>query len=227
MSTEFPNTRARQGGFTLVEIAIVLVIVGLLLGGVLKGQALIEGARVTNTISQVKALQTAVYGFQDRYRVLPGNMSNAAAIIGGTAVNCTWDCNDGDIRPWRNSSLALNHLAASGFYSGTFPTAEINAAPTAANAPTNPFGGAMFIAHWNRYADSGTAQTQLGVNTGRSIPSSVLAEIDRKLDDGLPQTGSFRAAWPTDRGGAAARCFDATNNTWLTTGTDCAGVSLM
>ena len=60
---------SNQKGFTLVEIAIVLVIVGLLLGGVLKGQALITGAKVTSSISQIKALETAVYGFQDRYRI--------------------------------------------------------------------------------------------------------------------------------------------------------------
>ncbi len=218
---------SKQKGFTLVEIAIVLVIVGLLLGGVLKGQALIQSAKVSNLSSQMEALQTAVYGFQDRYRALPGNMSNAANVIGGTAANCTWDCDDGDIRPWRNSSLAFNHLSASGFYSGPAPAGEVNAAPTAQNAPSNPFGGPMFIATWNRYADTGTAAQAMGVYTGNSIPSSVLAEIDRKIDDGQPQTGNFRAGWPADRGGAGNACFDGTTNEWLTTGTNCAGTLLM
>ena len=68
------KTRAREGGFTLVEIAIVLVIIGLLLGGILKGQELITSARVRNLADQAAAVQAAYYGFVDRYRAIPGDM---------------------------------------------------------------------------------------------------------------------------------------------------------
>jgi len=64
-------------GFTLIEIAIVLVIIGLLLGGVLKGQELITGARVRNMISQQDGIKAAFFGFQDRYRALPGGYAAA------------------------------------------------------------------------------------------------------------------------------------------------------
>ena len=67
----------KQSGFTLIEIAIVLVIIGLLLGGVLKGQELITSARVRNLISQQDGVKAAYFGFLDRFRALPGDYSQA------------------------------------------------------------------------------------------------------------------------------------------------------
>ena len=63
----------RQSGFTLVEIAIVLVIIGLLLGGVLKGQELITQAKIKNVANDFNGLTAAVYSYQDRYKRLPGD----------------------------------------------------------------------------------------------------------------------------------------------------------
>src|SRR6187401_2595076 len=77
----------RQSGFTLIEIAIVLVIIGLLLGGVLKGQELITGARVRNLIQQQDGVKAAFFGFQDRYRALPGDYAAAGTNINGVTIN--------------------------------------------------------------------------------------------------------------------------------------------
>ena len=69
-------------GFTpTIDTAIVLVIIGLLLGGVLKGQELITGARVRNLISQQDGIKAAFFGFQDRYRALPGDYASASSNI--------------------------------------------------------------------------------------------------------------------------------------------------
>ena len=211
----------RQTGFTLVEIAIVLVIIGLLTGGVLKGQELITNARVRNTISQMDGLKAAVFGFQDRFRSLPGDMGQASTTVGNGAVDCTWSCDNGLIQPWRNTSLVTNNLISAGFYSGAFATAETNAAPTTQNAPANPWGGPMFVAYWNQYNDAVATPSRTGTYTGRAIPASVMAEIDRKIDDGTPQTGSFRSAWPQR---VTATC--VAGNTWVVVngGSDCAGV---
>ncbi len=75
---------SKQQGFTLVEIAIVMVIIGLLLGAVLKGQNLINSARVRSMADQNSSVQAAYYGFIDRYRAVPGDMDKdkAQAAIG-------------------------------------------------------------------------------------------------------------------------------------------------
>ena len=69
----------QQSGFTLVEIAIVLVIIGLLLGGVLKGQELITQAKIKNVANDLNGMSAAVYGYQDRYKRFPGDDNGAAA----------------------------------------------------------------------------------------------------------------------------------------------------
>src|ERR1039457_1949234 len=70
--------KRNQSGFTLVEIAIVLVIIGLLLGGVLKGQELITQAKIKNVAKDFDSVTTAILGYQDRYKALPGDDKNAA-----------------------------------------------------------------------------------------------------------------------------------------------------
>ncbi len=63
----------KQSGFTLIELAIVLVIIGLLLGGVLKGQELINSAKIKNIVNDFNSTSAAIYGYQDRYKALPGD----------------------------------------------------------------------------------------------------------------------------------------------------------
>src|SRR5450631_4231926 len=79
--------KKQQKGFTLIEIAIVLVIIGLLLGGVLKGQELITSARVRNLISVQDGVKAAFFGFQDRFRALAGDYTLATTNITGATVN--------------------------------------------------------------------------------------------------------------------------------------------
>ena len=71
--------KTRQKGFTLVEIAIVLVIIGLLLGGILKGQEMITQAKIKNVMADFSGISAAYHGYQDRYRAMPGDDPNAAA----------------------------------------------------------------------------------------------------------------------------------------------------
>jgi prepilin-type N-terminal cleavage/methylation domain-containing protein len=78
----------RQAGFTLVELAIVMIIIGLLIGGILKGQELVANARVTATVAQIKALDGAISTFSDKYNAVPGDMINPGARL----PNCTGDC---------------------------------------------------------------------------------------------------------------------------------------
>ena len=79
----------KQSGFTLVEIAIVLVIIGLLLGGILKGQELINSARVRNLADQNSGIQAAYFGFIDRYRQVPGDWAKAGSTGATSAIGLT------------------------------------------------------------------------------------------------------------------------------------------
>src|ERR1700675_3512670 len=78
-------------GFTLVEIAIVLVIIGLLLGGILKGQEMITQAKIKNIINDFNGVTLAVNTYQDRYRALPGDDLTAAGRWGAGVVSGTGD----------------------------------------------------------------------------------------------------------------------------------------
>src|SRR5437588_6914912 len=78
--------RARQRGFTLVEIAIVLVIIGLLLGGILKGQEMVTQAKIKNVISDFSGISAAYHGYVDRYKKIPGDDPCAGGVV--TVGNC-------------------------------------------------------------------------------------------------------------------------------------------
>src|SRR5260370_39086016 len=75
-----------QQGFTLVEIAIVLVIIGLLLGGILKGQEMITQAKIKNVIADFSGISAAYHGYVDRYKKIPGDDPCAGGVV--TTGNC-------------------------------------------------------------------------------------------------------------------------------------------
>jgi prepilin-type N-terminal cleavage/methylation domain-containing protein len=80
---------SKQSGFTLIEIAIVLVIIGLLLGGVLKGQELINSAKVKNMATDFRNIPLFIYGYQDKYRALPGDHHTVVAAVSGATLATT------------------------------------------------------------------------------------------------------------------------------------------
>src|ERR1700682_6657754 len=89
VSIEFTrgNTmKSQQSGFTLVEIAIVLVIIGLLLGGILKGQELINSAKVKNLDNDLRVIPTYIYAYQDKFKALPGDDAQVVPHVGATGT---------------------------------------------------------------------------------------------------------------------------------------------
>jgi prepilin-type N-terminal cleavage/methylation domain-containing protein len=82
-----------QKGFTLVELAIVMTIIGLLIGGILKGQELMQNARITASVSQVKSYSAAVTTFKDMYQATPGDMLNAGTRLVGCPGTAGAACN--------------------------------------------------------------------------------------------------------------------------------------
>jgi len=218
--------RRQQQGFTLVEIGVVLVIIGLLLGAVLKGQELIASARVSNLIQNMNGYKMAINGFQDRYRMMPGDSMTAATKVGNGAVNCSTSCDDGLISVYQNVSLVNNHLLAAGFYSGPALTAEAATAPTSTGYLNNP-GSAPIYFHTstNYLAATGAAGSSAsGVYTGWNLSSKLLSEVDRKMDDGNGWSGGLRSATLNT---ATTGCVDS-SGVWIQTnpGVNCGAMEL-
>jgi len=192
--TSMPMRRSRrhaQSGFTLVEIAIVLVIIGLLLGGVLKGQELIENGRVKSAAADMNGIAAAYNSYLDRYRRLPGDDVGAVVARGVSWTGVTaGDGNGVIVAPAAftgadESAGFFQHLRAAGFITG-------NPAATAADAlPINAWGGLTTVV--NVGAIQGRpAGARLLVCTG-NVPGKSAGALDVQLDDGNPALGAFRA----------------------------------
>ena len=227
----------RQNGFTLIEIAIVLVIIGLLLGGVLKGQELITSARVRNLIAQQDGVKAAFFGFQDRFRALPGdypaaiasaNIVNIGATIGGNG--------DGqilDVGAVHEQTIAWTHLSHAGFLTGSYNMTTAADAVAQSNTPANTYNAFLQMTYDNIYAvviGDPAATARHNLKTGNQIPVEIMTEVDRKIDDANPGRGSYRFSVYLGAGTAptAATCADLTAGNWLTTSgqTNCGGASL-
>lgn len=196
-----------QKGFTLIEIAIVLVIIGLLLGGVLKGQELINTARVRALNNTVDGITAAWYSFQDRYRAYPGDYLDALSKVnlpggpGGGDGDGIVDTltTDGDER-----GRVWVHLEAAGYITGGLSDDSVTLDDdaydcTPLECPANGFGSGLVITHNTLSSASDVAAHEL--LTGRGVPVEVLAELDRKVDDGLADTGLMTAGEGADGSG--------------------------
>lgn len=162
-----------QAGFTLVEIAIVMVIIGLLIGGIIKGQAMIQNAKVKRVAKQADELRAAIMGFYDKYGTYPGDENKAAIPPGSDAEGD----GDGMIETAEQyevyQDLQLADLI-SGSYNGT------------SDLPSHAFGGKVTM-YW---VDPGPGRAKHNF-VFSNLPAEVCLEIDQKHDDGVYNTGSI------------------------------------
>lgn len=188
-----------QKGFTLVEIAIVLVIIGLLLGGVLKGQELIEQSKIKRVVNDFNSISAAIYTYQDRYKFLPGDDSSAAVrwpagIAGGAGIvsgngNAIINATRAQLLDGgaNEGGYAWQHLRASGLITGDMSTVASSELPE-----QTPFNSNYGI---------GVSNTVLGFGIVpmfcASLPPKAAEQLDRQLDDGKPGTGNIRAGAPS------------------------------
>ena len=214
-----PTMTKASRGFTLIELAIVLVVIGLLLGGILKGQELIERARARNLISQLDSIKAAYYAFQDKYRAIPGDYPGqlAFANLSGIANNQVGGNGDGVVRDTalaRESLLAWVHLSHANLISGNYQANGGQPNPLG-EWPRNPYGATLQIQYDDQFTGSGGIP-RLNLKTGNQVPARILAEIDRKIDDGRANSGQFRFSAYDGGGGPpiATRCFDQATGLW-------------
>jgi hypothetical protein len=179
-------------------------------------------------VQQQDGVKAAYFGFLDRYRALPGDYAGAVGTIANVS---TAACNGGNgngngqiATGDDENTLAWEHLSKSGFISGTYVCA---AAVSAATSPSNPYGQFLNIVFDGNYADATASPSRHNLKTGAAVPSDILAEMDRKIDDGDAVHGSFRAQL---LGGVAATttdCYSAAG-VWVASpgGPNCGGASL-
>ena len=191
-----------QSGFTLVEIAIVLVIIGLLLGGVLKGQELINSAKVKNFINDFKTAPLFIYGYQDKFRALPGDdgkvvehLGQTATAAGVTLLTPTAASGNGRIEGAYNSVIATDETVA--FWQhvrlANLSSGSTKFSPVASDVPTNADGGRIGIQ--SDIPIKGMTGSYFVCSDG--IQGKFAKQIDITMDDGNTAGGSVRVATGT------------------------------
>lgn len=195
------RSAARQAGFTLVEIAIVLVIIGLLLVGVLQGQEMIENSKTKSVVSDMKAIQAAYNAYVDRYKNFPGDEAGATMGNRGWAgLAATGGDADGVLElavadTFANAGGAGNEQA--GFWRALRGSGLIAGDPAAtgvAALPRHAAGGLIGVASGTVYNISGIFVCASGLSTKQA------SAVDTLIDGTLPATqiganaGALRAA---------------------------------
>ena len=189
----------RQAGFTLVEMAIVLVIVGLIIAGVLTAQQVTQNGKITNAVQGIKSYQAAVQNYNQSYGAVPGDDVQAATrfpsdeSLGGAQQGD----GDGSIKGAYNdtkgeeSARFWQHLRNAGLIKGAAGDASL---------PSNPFNGV--------YGVQSAAAFGLAAGTNMlcldKIPGGAAAAIDQQLDDGKSDSGAVRGGTALGETAAAA-----------------------
>lgn len=193
--------KRNQSGFTLIEIAIVLVIIGLLLGGVLKGQELINSAKVKNLATDFKNVPVFIYGYQDKFKALPGDDLLASTHVATTGVTITNGNGNGVIDGNWNAANGESfnfwqHVRLAGLAPGPTDTAAAD------YLPLNAVGGKIGITNAASTAITGLKGSYIICSD--AIAGKFAKQLDTTLDDGNPATGSLMVtAAGTATGGAA------------------------
>ncbi len=191
-----PTFSRRQSGFTLIEIAIVLVIIGLLLGGILKGQELINSARVKNLATDFRNIPVFIYAYQDKFRALPGDDNAAVAHVSGTSapagatlgngiINGAWDSDTNT----DESFLFWEHIRKAGLAPGPTSIAALD------YEQLNAVGGRVGIQSAKPFT---TMNSGTWFICSSGITGKLAKQLDVQLDDGDTDAGAVQAGATAD-----------------------------
>jgi prepilin-type N-terminal cleavage/methylation domain-containing protein len=172
----------KEAGFTLVEIAIVLVVIGLLLGAILAGQEVVLNGQIRNTINEYNNVASAVFVYQDRYRQLPGDDRNAAArwtttnavVAAGTSnrlIDGTWDTGTNA----EETGIFWHHLRNDELVAGP----RDGGSPQSFELPRNAFNGDIGVQE-TAFGAGGITDT---VICQSNVPAKAAIVIDSRIDD--------------------------------------------
>ena len=205
-----------KNGFTLVEMAIVLVIMGLLVGGILAGQSLISAAKRQKLISELNDNSRAITTFYTKFNELPGDFFNAPSFLGSTTIGGDGSgvvdrINSGALF---EGALAWEHLALAGMVKGEysrFPIAWPGAYTADTNAPLGAYGhiytitgttATPIVGRLKNYkvalcgddsAVTGNTECSLGNQSGMSAEDA--NSVDTKIDNGFPASGRIQFSY--------------------------------
>jgi len=251
----------RKRGFSLVELSIVLVILGLLVGGILAGKSLIRASELRSITTQFDQFATAHRAFRDKYFGVPGDITNATQFWGAadpTPANCypamvagttgTKTCNgDGNGYPDQiamakgdERALYWQHLSNAGLIAGSYSGVGRTAAFCCYAIPANSPRGRLSTSLWNVYGAATLGPISLYYTFGAQTPAfgdmpaysnygailraEELWNIDKKIDDGMPNTGkveewNFSYNWiTTGAGGPMCATGSAVTDTYVLNG---------
>jgi prepilin-type N-terminal cleavage/methylation domain-containing protein len=190
-------------GFTLVEIAIVLVIIGLLLGGILKGQEMITQAKIKNVIADFSGISAAYHAYVDRYRKIPGDdpCAGGAVTVGncGTATGrwtgATAGNGNGVVEGAYNSTTSTDesrqwwdHLRRAGFVSGVGDQQALNSLTGMVGVQTGDAAAGPTLGT----DAAGTGGFSGLIVCSANLPDKIAIAADTQMDDGVPTAGSVR-----------------------------------
>ena len=210
------NQNRFHNGFTLVEISIVMIIIGLLIGGIFGGMKLIDNANVQKTIQDIKAIESGTLTFRDTYRALPGDIRTPNTRIPNCTVAPCAIGGNGDriinnlvshtevITATMEKFTFWHHLQAANLLQMDYSnTADMNFGVGSPSAPIGSGGYVLFSfnGQWaaaNSYFFNGAvlaiflSPSSGAVTPNLSVPCELLRSVDLKIDDGMPFNGSFQ-----------------------------------
>ncbi|GAB1231777.1 prepilin-type N-terminal cleavage/methylation domain-containing protein [Ferrigenium sp. UT4] len=197
--------KRNQSGFTLIEIAIVLVIIGLLLGGVLKGQELINSAKIKNIATDFRNIPVYIYGYQDKFRALPGDDLQAASHVGAEAIAATTPAapagrSNGVIEGAWNTAITTDesylfwqHIRLAGLAPGSTTPGSADYMPTNASGGIIGIQSGTSVVANSPVSSGGVAIRGSYVICSSGILGKFVKQLDLQMDDGNTAGGSMMA----------------------------------